>query len=98
MSFVRAERIPAMGIPDKFWELAPDLAIEVISPSETAEEIQEKVFDYLLAGTALVWVIYPRRRQIVVHSPDGVARTLQEQDRLEADLEPGFSCFVADLF
>ena len=99
VSFVRNERIPQTGIPDKFWEFAPDLAVEVVSPSETAEEVQEKVYDYLTAGTVQVWVVYPRRQQVVVHTPDGLARTLQDQDTLEAPkLLPGFGCKVAELF
>ena len=99
VSYVRQERIPESGIPEGFWNLAPDLAVEVVSPFETAEEIQDKVFDYLTAGTPQVWVIYPRRQQIVVHTPDGLARTLQAQDALQApELLPGFGCKVEELF
>jgi Uma2 family endonuclease len=98
VSYVRQERIPESGIPEGFWKLAPDLAVEVVSPYETAEEIQDKVFDYLSAGTPQVWVVYPRRQQVVVHTPDGLARTLSGEDRLEFPQLPGFSCTVADLF
>jgi Uma2 family endonuclease len=97
VSFVSAERIPEGGIPEAFWTLAPDLAIEVVSPSEKADDIQEKVFDYLLAGTFLVWVVYPRTQQVVVHTPDGIARTLKGTDRLEFEVLPGFSCTVREL-
>jgi Uma2 family endonuclease len=98
VSYVQTERIPSSGIPDKHWELAPDLVVEVVSPSETADEVQEKVFDYLLAGTPMVWVIYSRTQQVVVHTPDGLARTLRGEDRLEFAQLPGFSCTVAELF
>ena len=55
--------------------------------------------DYLAAGTPLVWVIYPRTREVVVHTPDGLARTIGVAATLEApDLLPGFSCTVAELF
>lgn len=98
VSFVSANRIPETGIPEAFWTIAPDLAIEVVSPSEKADDIQEKVFDYLLAGTVMVWVVYPRTQQVVVHTPDGIARTLKGQDRLEFEVLPGFTCTVHELF
>ncbi len=62
---------------------APDLALEVVSPSETADEVRDKVHDYLQAGTPLVWVVYPRSKEVVVHTPDGLARTVSGDDRLE---------------
>ncbi len=97
--YVRAERVPSTGIPEAFWEIAPDLAVEVMSPSESAEEVREKVRDYLAAGTPLVWVVYPRTREVVVHTPDGLARTYGSGDTLERfDILPGFECVVAELF
>ncbi len=97
--YVRPSRIPANGVPVAFWEIAPDLAVEVVSPTESAEEIREKVRDYLAAGTSLVWVVYPGTEEVVVHTPDGLARTLGVDDTLSApDALPGFSCGVAELF
>jgi Uma2 family endonuclease len=52
----------------------------------------------LLAGAVMVWVVYPRTQQIVIHTPDGIARTLKGEDRLEFNLLPGFSCTVRNLF
>jgi len=97
--FVRAERVPTDGVPEAFWHLAPDLAIEVVSPSESAQEVQEKVDDFLAAGTSLVWVAYPKNRVIVAHTPDNLARTYRADDLLTApDVLPGFACRVTDLF
>ena len=97
--FIRSARIPPRGIPETFWQLSPDLAAEVVSPTETAQDVREKVRDYLAAGTPLVWVLYPRTQEIVVHTPDGLARTLGVGDTLSApDVLPGFSCAVAELF
>ncbi len=97
--YVRAERIPATGVPEGFWTIAPDLAVEIVSPSDTAEGIHEKVRDYLAAGTAAVWVVYPRSRSITVHTPDGLARTWGPEGSLESpELLPGFSLRIADLF
>lgn len=99
VSYVRAERIPAEGIPEGFWHLAPDLAVEVVSPSETAEEVREKVRDFLAAGTPLVWIVYPRSREVIVHTPDGLARTYASGDTLEfPEVLPGFRCVVAEIF
>jgi len=97
--YVRADRLPKGGVPEAFWDMAPDLAIEIVSPSESADEVREKVRDYLAAGTPLVWVIYPRSQEVLAHTPDGAAQTYTGQDALQhAEVLPGFTCVVADLF
>lgn len=97
--FVSAQRVPETGVPDTFWQIPPDLAVEVVSPSESAADVQEKVRDYLQAGTPLMWVVYPRSKQVVVHTADGVARTLAGDDQLVSpDILPGFSCTVHQIF
>jgi Uma2 family endonuclease len=99
VSFVRRNRIPEGGIPESFWKLAPDLAVEVVSPYETAQDIWDKVNDYLNAATPLVWVVYPRSQHVVVYKPDGTAQTLKASDTLQdTQVLPGFSLKVADLF
>jgi Uma2 family endonuclease len=99
VSYVQAKRIPPAGIPEGFWDLAPDLAVEVVSPNETAEDVREKVRDFLHAGTPLIWTIYPRTREVIVHTPDGLARTFSPGDTLVfPDILPGFTCTVAELF
>ncbi len=97
--YVSTDRIPSDDKTNAFWTVAPDLAVEVISPSETADEIREKVRDFLGAGTPLVWVVYPRTREVVVHTGDGLARTYGEDGVIEyPDVLPGFSCKVSELF
>jgi len=99
VSYVRAERVPAGGVPEAFWELAPDLVVEVVSPGESADAVREKVRDYFDAGTPLGWLVYPRTREVVVHTPDGLARSHDTGDTLEGyDLLPGFALPVAELF
>jgi Uma2 family endonuclease len=99
ISYLRADGVPAGGVPEGFWVGAPDLAVEVVSPSETADEVREKVRDFLAAGTPLVWTVYPRTREVVVHTPDGMARTFGADDVIEyPEVLPGFSCRVAELF
>lgn len=78
---------------------APDLAVEVVSPSDTSQDVQAKVSEYLSAGTRLVWVIYPKTRNVVEYRPGGTARVLSEEDFLDGgDVVPGFRCRVGDLF
>lgn len=97
--YVGEEKVSADSKSGAFWTVAPDLAVEVVSPSETAEDIRAKVRDFLTAGTPLVWVIYPRTREVEVHTPDGVARTYSNEDKLEfPDVLPGFSCKVSEIF
>ncbi|NJO05332.1 MAG: Uma2 family endonuclease [Chloroflexaceae bacterium] len=97
--YIRPERGPQHRAAPGFPDLAPDLAVEIVSPTETAEEVQAKVTDYLTAGARLVWVIYPRQQQVVAHTPDGVGRTFRTTDTLaQPALLPGFACPVAALF
>lgn len=97
IAYVAAENVPPGGPPEGFWQQAPDLAVEVVSPSETAEEVRAKVRDYLAAGTRLVWLVYPRTREVLAHTPDGHAQTFGPDATLTADLLPGFALPVADL-
>jgi Uma2 family endonuclease len=97
--YVSASRIPSDDKSKAFWTIAPDLAVEVVSRSETADEVREKVRDFLTAGTPMVWTVYPRSREVVVHTADGLARTYAGEDVIEfPEVLPGFSCNVAELF
>lgn len=95
--FVSNARMPENT--EKFWEVAPDLIAEIISPSDTANVIKGKLSDYFAAGTQLVWLVYPLFRQVEAHGLDGKVVTFAESDRLEVpQILPGFSCQVAELF
>ena len=99
VAFVRADRIPAAGIPKKFWEGPPDLAVEVLSPSDLLDETEEKIDDYLGASTSLVWLVNPRRRTITIYRPGEKPRMLGKDDSLSGeDVIPGFNCQVAEAF
>jgi len=98
-SFVRQERIPPEGEPKGFWTLAPDLAIEIVSPSETAQHIHEKVADYLRAGTRLIWLVYPDSQTVMEYHPPMEARRLTVEDDLDGgDVVPGFRYPLKRLF
>lgn len=99
VSFLSAENVPAGGLPEGFIQGAPDLAVEIVSPNDSAAELEAKVQDYLMHGTRLVWVIYPKTRTVIVHRPDGSAQMLGHHDELSCkDLVPGFTLRVGDLF
>jgi Uma2 family endonuclease len=78
--------------------MAPDLAVEVLSPGDRPGEVLGKVGDWLRAGCRVVWVIDPERRQVRVYRTDGSESVLGESDALDGeDVLPGFSCPLADL-
>ncbi len=99
VAFVHRDRVPSPAERQKFAELAPDLAVEVISPSNKPSEIEEKISDYLNAGVRLIWVVYPETQSVVEHRPNTPSNTLGPEDVLQAyDVLPGFTCSVAELF
>jgi Uma2 family endonuclease len=99
VAFVRADRLPAEEEADRFARLAPDLAVEIISPSDTGPEVDEKVGLYLGAGVPLVWVVDPRRKTVRVWKGDGTDRLLSEDDELDGgEVLPGFRILVSRLF
>lgn len=88
--FVRADRLTA-PLTDKYFPGAPDLAVEVVSPNDRADEVQDKVQEWLSHGTQLVWVIEPKTRTVTVYRPDGTANVLQADDTLDGeDVLPDF--------
>lgn len=98
-AFVRRERIPASGVPFKFWVGPPDLAIETMSPNDTVFEVDEKVQEWLSAGTRLVWVLNPRQQTVTVYRPDQTARILRIGETLDGgDVVPGFQIPLAEVF
>ena len=79
--------------------IAPDLAVEVTSPTDTVYELEEKVEEYLRAGVRLVWVIHPEVHAIQVIRGDGSGYRLRAGDELSGEeVVPGFRCPVASLF
>lgn len=99
VSFVRADRLPTEGVGPGLLKHAPDLAVEVLSPGETASILEEKLDDYAVAGTPLVWVVDPVRRTVMVIAADAPVRWLREGDALDGGaIVAGFSCAVADIF
>ena len=99
ISFLRRDRIPATGLPDFFWPGAPDLAIEVRSKTDRWPDVLEKVDEYLRFGTQMVWVIDPKRLEVMVFRPGTEPITLARADELDgSDIVPGFRFPVRRLF
>ena len=87
------------GQPGGWIRGAPDVAVEILSPSDRSSGIQEKTLDYLAAGARLVWIVDPRARTVTVFRADGTARLLRESDTLDGEgVLGGFSVALAELF
>jgi Uma2 family endonuclease len=95
--YISFERLPE-GLTERYGPFAPDLAVEVVSPNDRADEVHRKLLDYLRFGTRLVWLVYPGTRTIAVH--DGKqASVLNEEALLEGgEVLPGFSLPVRRIF
>jgi Uma2 family endonuclease len=99
IAFVRTERLPSPGEQLGFLELAPDIAIEIISPWDRPSRITEKVLEYLRAGVAEVWLIDPEERTLAVHRPDLTVRTFGGDDEFAgSEVLAGFRLPLGELF
>jgi Uma2 family endonuclease len=88
-----------VGDVEGYWPGAPDLAVEVISPSDTYAEVQEKVLDWLEAGTQMVMLVMPRKRTVTVYRSLTNITMLTEDDTLDgSDVVPGWKIPVRELF
>lgn len=96
VAFLRRERDPP-ELTDGDFPIAPDLAVEVISPHDTAQELNLKLNDYRAVGIPLVWVIDPNARTVQVVRADRSGTILTDGDTLSGeDVLPGFACNVSD--
>jgi Uma2 family endonuclease len=81
------------------WDVVPDLAVEVVSPSNTAEEILAKIREYFQASCLRLWVVYPAEEMVYVYQSPTQLRVLTRNDNLEGeDFLPGFRLPLAELF
>lgn len=97
-SFVRTGRFENERPPDDFPNLAPDLAVEVLSPGDSPRHVLDKVGEYLQAGTRLVWVIDPKRERAAVYRSLTDVKELRPEDSFDGeDVVPGFTVRLADL-
>lgn len=99
VAFLSNEKLAEVENFSKFFEGTPDLAVEVISPSETYNDVQEKLEDYLSAGVKMVWIIRPKQKTITVYRSLFDFSVLHENEELDgADVLPGFKCDLQNVF
>ena len=99
VAFFRGGRVEPIGSHPGYVEGAPDLAVEVVSPNDTAADVREKVADYLSAGTRLVWLVYPRVRTVTIYRANGTVEERTVGQSLDGeDVVPGFSIPVERIF
>ena len=99
VSVVRVERLAGIDPREGFIPIPPDLAVEVMSPNDLAEDIAEKVDEYLKNNFAVVWVVQPRTRTVTIYRADGSVSSLHEQDEITGEsFLPTFKCKVGDFF
>ena len=97
VAFLSKERVPenkrqASPVP-------PDLAVEIVSPSDISYDVEEKALEYLEAGTRMVWVIHPVTRTVTIYRTPTDIKTLTINDMLTGeDVVEGFQCAVAEIF
>jgi Uma2 family endonuclease len=99
VSMIARGRLTNETPPIGHCRIAPDLAVEVVSPHDLYYEVDEKVELYLRARVKLVWVVNPRRRTLRVHRLEGPITDLNESDAVSGeDVLPGFTCRVSEFF
>ncbi len=99
IAYFSAEKIPLDALDTGYAEVAPDLVVEIASPSDSRREAREKAEMWLRYGVDLVWVVQPDTRTVDVHVPGRAVVTLTEHDTLDGlDVLPGFTCAISDIF
>ena len=97
IAYISAERLPGKLSPSPL-HVAPDLAVEIISPSNKAEDIEKKIEQLLDAGTTMIWIVYPDLQRIAVHTNEGTFKLKEHEILTGGDILPGFELRVADIF
>ena len=99
LAFVRADRLPPKHERIGILNLAPDLAVEIVSPNDRRPRIMEKIERYQRAGVPLIWLVDPHPRTVEVHALGEPMRLLREFETLDGgEVIPGFRLLVADIF
>ena len=99
IAFFPAAKAPLGTRVVGYSEVAPDLVVEIVSPSDSRREVHDKALMWLSHGVRLVWVVHPETRTVDVYRVDGDTATLSETDILDGlDVLPGFTCEVSAVF
>lgn len=98
-AFLANEHLPKVEPAEAYWPGSPDLAVEVLSPGDTAGEISEKVEAWLTAGCLAVWVVDPKLKTVTVYQSPTNVQIVTANDILVGDpVVPGFTCGVSEVF
>jgi Uma2 family endonuclease len=98
VSFIKRGRLPGERLPKGHCPIAPDLAVEVLSPRDLSSRTNKKIQEYQRADVSLVWIVDPGTRTVRIHRKDGSITELQENDELTGEeVLPGFRCRVSDI-
>lgn len=98
VGFVAKERIPASGLPAKWWEHAPDLVVEVISKHDTYAYVEDRTRDWLDGGAREVWSVDPRRREVKIVTQDAAPRVCRGGEPVATEVLTGFAASADDVF
>jgi Uma2 family endonuclease len=98
VTFIAAERVATVQATTDLGQIVPDLAVEVLTPADGARQVLGKVGEYLEAGSRLVWLIDPQKRQAGVYRGESLVRSMGEYGTLDGeDVLPGFRCPLRDV-
>jgi len=99
VAFVRRERIEKAAPVEGYWIGAPDLAVEVLSPSDTVRRVEGKVAEWLESGARMVWVVSPKMHTVTVYRSFTEIVVLTENDTVDGGVVvPGFQIPIAEIF
>ena len=99
IAYISAEKMPLDVRATTYYEVVPDLVVEVASQSDTLQSINDKARMWLSYGVRMVWVAFPNSRSVDVYESEDKVFTLSEGDTLDGgEVLPGFSCAVSDVF
>lgn len=99
VAFVESAKIPETGEPEKFWDFAPDLAVEIVSPTDFYQDVLEKIDDYFAAEVKQVWLINPEKETLTIYFSRSETKLLTKNDVLTCEeILPKFSVKLAEIF
>jgi Uma2 family endonuclease len=99
LSVVLLDRFPEGTVPEGFGYFAPDIAVEVISPSEDRIKLAEKIPEYFANGSRLVLIVDPELERVTIYCSPESSKTVDGSEVLElSQVLPGFSCHVSEIF
>lgn len=99
VAFVESAKIPETGEPEKFWNFAPDLAVEIVSPTDFYQDVLEKIDDYFAAEVKQVWLINPEKETLTIYFSLSETKLLTKNDILTCEeILPKFSLKLSEIF